>query len=96
VELYTHDDTVKALIDRLQKRNYRASINIAITLLLTSIHLQLAAVHLVDAHYCTDPAKYIAALMVSLKTMLMLELPHVNILSKIDLVPTYGKLGGNG
>ncbi|RKP10081.1 GPN-loop GTPase [Thamnocephalis sphaerospora] len=78
VELHTHDGTVKRIVDRLQKLDYR-----------------LAAVHLVDAHYCTDPAKYISALMVSLKTMLMLELPHINVLSKIDLVESYGKLDFN-
>jgi hypothetical protein len=26
--------------------------------------------------------------------MLHLELPHVNVLSKVDLVPQYGQLGG--
>jgi hypothetical protein len=31
--------------------------------------------------------------MLSLSTMLHLELPHVNVLSKIDLVRQYGKLG---
>jgi hypothetical protein len=47
---------------------------------------------MVDAHYCTDPAKYISVLLLSLKTMLQLELPHVNVLSKVDLIETYGKL----
>ncbi|KAI8093570.1 GPN-loop GTPase [Halteromyces radiatus] len=56
---------------------------------------RLVAVHLVDAHYCTDPAKYISVLLLSLKTMIQLELPHVNILSKIDLIESYGKLRFN-
>lgn len=56
---------------------------------------RLAAVHLVDAHLCSDPAKYISALLLSLSTMLHLELPHVNLLSKIDLVEQYGKLHFN-
>jgi len=56
---------------------------------------RLAAVHLVDAHLCTDPAKYISALLLSLSTMLHLELPHVNPLSKIDLIEQYGKLQFN-
>lgn len=55
--------------------------------------LQLTAVHLVDAHLCSDPGKYISALLLSLSTMLHLELPHVNVLSKIDLIESYGKLG---
>lgn len=51
--------------------------------------------HLVDAHLCSDPAKYISALLLSLSTMLHLELPHVNLLSKIDLIEQYGKLHFN-
>jgi len=49
-------------------------------------------VHLVDSHYCTDAAKYISVLLLSLKTMLQLELPHVNVLSKVDLIESYGRL----
>ena len=48
-----------------------------------------------DAHLCSDPSKYISALLVSLSTMLHLELPHVNLLSKIDLIQQYGKLQFN-
>ena len=55
--------------------------------------LQLAAVHLVDSHYCSDPAKFISVLLTSLSTMIQVELPHVNVLSKIDLIENYGKLG---
>jgi hypothetical protein len=55
--------------------------------------MQLTAVHLVDAHLCSDPGKYISALLLSLSTMLHLELPHINVLSKIDLIESYGKLG---
>ena len=51
--------------------------------------------HLVDAHLCTDPAKYISALVLSLSTMLHLELPHINLLSKVDLIEQYGKLRFN-
>lgn len=55
--------------------------------------LQLTAVHLVDAHLCSDPGKYVGALLLSLSTMLHLELPHINVLSKIDLIESYGQLG---
>lgn len=57
---------------------------------------QLSAVHLVDSHYCADPAKFISVLCTSLSTMLHVELPHVNILSKMDLIEQYGKLGAYG
>lgn len=55
--------------------------------------MQLTAMHLVDAHLCSDPGKYVSALILSLSTMLHLELPHINVLSKIDLIENYGKLG---
>lgn len=60
---------------------------------LVMIIMQLTAVHLVDAHLCSDPGKYVSALLLSLSTMLHLELPHINVLSKIDLIENYGKLG---
>ncbi|KAJ1924240.1 hypothetical protein IWQ60_005343 [Tieghemiomyces parasiticus] len=56
---------------------------------------RFTAVNLIDAHHCTDAAKFISVLMLSLKAMLWLELPHVNVLSKIDLVQSYGNLDFN-
>ena len=40
----------------------------------------------------TDAGKYVAALLASLSAMLHLELPHVNLLSKADLIPSFGEL----
>ncbi|TPX57285.1 hypothetical protein SpCBS45565_g08239 [Spizellomyces sp. 'palustris'] len=78
VELFTHHNSVKNIVDRLQKLDYR-----------------LCCTHLVDAHYCVDPSKYVALLLLSLKTMIQLELPHVNVLSKVDLIESYGPLAFN-
>uniref|UniRef100_A0A6I8PUS6 GPN-loop GTPase 2 n=1 Tax=Xenopus tropicalis TaxID=8364 RepID=A0A6I8PUS6_XENTR len=58
-------------------------------------HTKLCAVHLVDSHYCTDPAKFISVLCTSLSTMLHVELPHINVLSKMDLIEQYGRLAFN-
>ncbi|XP_042297020.1 GPN-loop GTPase 2 isoform X2 [Sceloporus undulatus] len=58
-------------------------------------NFRLAAVHLVDSHYCTDPGKFISVLCTSLSTMLHVELPHINVLSKMDLIEQYGKLAFN-
>ncbi|XWS24104.1 hypothetical protein CRYUN_Cryun28dG0072400 [Craigia yunnanensis] len=63
--------------------------------LIKKLNLRLTAVHLVDTHLCSDPGKYVSALLLSLFTMLHLELPHINILSKIDLIESYGKLAFN-
>ena len=48
--------------------------------------------HLVDSHLCAEPSKYLAAVLLSLTTMLHLGLPHVNALSKMDLLESYGPL----
>ncbi|KAL4063623.1 hypothetical protein V8B97DRAFT_2011372 [Scleroderma yunnanense] len=62
---------------------------------LSKIDFRLAAVHLCDAHYVTDASKYVSVLLLSLRTMLQLELPHVNVLSKVDLLSQYGDLDFN-
>ncbi|XP_023230352.1 GPN-loop GTPase 2-like [Centruroides sculpturatus] len=67
--------------------------NIAAKLL--KADLRLVAMHLVDSHYCSDPAKFVAVLLTSLSTMLQVELPHINVLSKGDIIEQYGKLHYN-
>eukprot|EP00095_Tigriopus_kingsejongensis_P012392 snap_masked-scaffold1164_size58058-processed-gene-0.2 protein:Tk12392 transcript:snap_masked-scaffold1164_size58058-processed-gene-0.2-mRNA-1 annotation:"gpn-loop gtpase 2" len=69
VELYTHDESLKSVISRLEKFGTR-----------------LCCVNLVDSHYCSDPAKFISVCLTSLNSMLQIELPHINVLSKVDLV----------
>ncbi|KAH3762471.1 ATP binding protein [Pelomyxa schiedti] len=59
---------------------------------LSKIGFRLAAVQLVDSFYCGQPTTYIAALLFCLNAMLQLGLPHVNVLSKIDLLQKYGPL----
>nr|XP_032829297.1 GPN-loop GTPase 2 [Petromyzon marinus] len=57
--------------------------------------LRLCAVHLVDSHYCSDPGKFVSVLCTALAAMLHVELPHVNVLSKVDLIETQGPLAFN-
>ncbi|KIY45648.1 hypothetical protein FISHEDRAFT_48990 [Fistulina hepatica ATCC 64428] len=79
VELSTNHESLKRIIDRLTKQS----------------GFRLAAVHLCDAHYVTDASMYVSVLLLSLRTMLHLELPHINVLSKIDLISKYGQLDFN-
>ncbi|ESO92561.1 hypothetical protein LOTGIDRAFT_216644 [Lottia gigantea] len=72
VELFTHHQSVKNLVNLLLKADYR-----------------LTCVNLIDSFCCNEPGKYISALIISLNTMLQLELPHINILSKFDLFKKY-------
>ncbi|KAH8827258.1 hypothetical protein DL96DRAFT_1498797 [Flagelloscypha sp. PMI_526] len=62
---------------------------------LTKKGFRLAAVHLCDSHYITDASKYLSVLFLSLRAMLQLELPHINVLSKIDILSRYGELEFN-
>jgi len=57
---------------------------------LTKAEYRLVAVHLVDVHHCTDPAKFLAVSLVALMAMIRLELPHINVLSKVDQMGTLG------
>lgn len=45
----------------------------------------LSAVHLVDAMLCQQPHQYLSALLMSLSAQISIELPFINVLSKIDL-----------
>lgn len=48
--------------------------------------------HLTDAHHVSDASKYVSVVLLALRTMLQLELPHINVLSKVDLIAQHGKL----
>lgn len=55
-------------------------------------NFRLTVVHLADAAHCVDPTKYLSMLIVTLKCMLQLGRPQINVLSKVDLVETFGAL----
>ena len=40
----------------------------------------------------TDAGNYLSGVLLSLSMMLNLELPHVNVLSKCDMLPQYGSM----
>ncbi len=45
---------------------------------LSQLDLRLCCVHLIDSHYCSDPAKFISACLMTLNSMLQMELPQVS------------------
>ncbi|KAK0086347.1 hypothetical protein PV325_003354 [Microctonus aethiopoides] len=51
--------------------------------------IRLCSVHLMDSHHCSDPGKYLSSLMVCTSTMLQIGLPHINIMTKLDLMQKY-------
>lgn len=79
VELYTSSQCVRNIIGKLVNSKN------------SPLDLRLTCVYLVDSHYCTDAGKFISALMSTLIAMLHLEMPHVNLLSKCDLLEKYSE-----
>lgn len=56
---------------------------------------RLIVIHLVDSYTLTLPSMYISALILSLRAMLQLDLPHLNVLTKIDNLSNYTSLPFN-
>ncbi|KAE8668741.1 60S ribosomal protein L5-like [Hibiscus syriacus] len=50
-------------------------------------------VHLLDSQFITDVTNFVSGCMASLSAMVQLELPHVNIHTKIDLVTNKRDIG---
>lgn len=49
-------------------------------------NFNVCSVFLIDVQFMTDSAKFLSGTMAALSVMINLELPHVNILSKMDLL----------
>lgn len=77
-ELFTHHTALRGTIKKLQK-------------VTSHFDLRLVCLNLCDAFHASDLGKYIGLVMNSLITMINLELPHVNVLSKVDKMESYGK-----
>ncbi|KAF2672262.1 ATP binding protein [Microthyrium microscopicum] len=76
VELFTHHESLRNIIGKLAKK----------------LDYRLVVMHLVDSFVLTRPSLYISALLLSLRTMLQLDMPHINVLSKIDNLHNYPRL----
>ena len=72
IELYTHIPLLPRLVQHLGRMG--------------SLNISLCATYLLEATFVIDKAKFFAGTLSAMSAMIMLELPHVNILSKTDLV----------
>lgn len=77
-ELYTHHKSTRGIISKITAKN-------------SHFDLRLVCMNLCDSFHASDLNKYIGLVMNSLSTMLHLELPHVNVLSKVDIIEKHGK-----
>jgi GPN-loop GTPase len=76
IELYTHSTCIRNLLHKLVK----------------ALDLRLTVVQLIDSVYCTDATKFLSAALLGTTTMIRLELPAINVLSKVDLLQHYDEL----
>ncbi|KAK2589797.1 hypothetical protein QQS21_012523 [Conoideocrella luteorostrata] len=72
IELYTHIPILPTLVKYLCQPG--------------SLDIRMAAVYLLEATFVVDRAKFFAGTLSAMSAMLMLEVPHINVLSKMDLV----------
>ncbi|KAL8712275.1 MAG: hypothetical protein Q9220_003426 [cf. Caloplaca sp. 1 TL-2023] len=72
IELYTHIPVVPALVKHLTRYG--------------SLNISLCAAYLLESTFVIDRAKFFAGTLSAMSAMIMLEIPHVNIMSKMDLV----------
>ncbi|XP_021959362.1 GPN-loop GTPase 3 [Folsomia candida] len=52
---------------------------------------RLCGIYTIDAHFLTDGNKFIAGSLTALGTMINLEIPHMNILTKMDLLSKHDR-----
>mmetsp|Transcript_17462 Transcript_17462/g.37856 ORF Transcript_17462/g.37856 Transcript_17462/m.37856 type:complete len:334 (+) Transcript_17462:18-1019(+) len=71
LELYTHVPCMRRIIDALRTAGYASD---------------MVSVFIIDATFVADAPKFISGSLLSLSAMIAMELPHVNVLSKCDLV----------
>lgn len=69
IELHTHYDVIKRLVNLLQSLNFR-----------------LCGIFILDSGFFLDAAKFFSATLCTLSTMINLEIPFFNILTKTDLL----------
>ncbi|EOO03390.1 putative transcription factor fet5 protein [Phaeoacremonium minimum UCRPA7] len=72
IELYTHIPILPALVRFLTTAG--------------ALDIRLCAAYLLEATFVVDRAKFFSGTLSAMSAMIMLEIPHVNILSKMDLV----------
>ncbi|KAI4141146.1 MAG: hypothetical protein LQ340_007713, partial [Diploschistes diacapsis] len=72
IELYTHIPLVPQLVKLLTTSG--------------SVGLSLCATYLLESSSTLDTARFFAGTLSAMSAMLLLEIPHVNVLSKMDLV----------
>ncbi|CCF59601.1 hypothetical protein KAFR_0H01920 [Kazachstania africana CBS 2517] len=70
IELYTHVPVLPQIVRHLQGQ----------------LNFNLCATYLLEAPFVIDTSKFFSGALSAMSAMILLELPHINILSKLDLI----------
>ncbi|CUM46699.1 GPN-loop GTPase 3 [Debaryomyces fabryi] len=70
IELYTHIPVLPTIVRHLQSQ----------------LNFNLCATYLLEAPFVIDRSKFFSGALSAMSAMILLELPHINILSKVDLI----------
>ena len=70
IELYTHSSAMKRIVDFLHKE----------------MHYKMVTLYLLDSNFVADSSKFVAGTLMCLASMVHFEMPHINILTKVDLL----------
>lgn len=70
IELYTHMPVVPTLVKHMQNQ----------------LNFSVCCVYLLEASFILDRAKYFSGVLSAMSAMILLETPHINVLSKVDLL----------
>lgn len=70
IELYTHVPVLPTIVKHLTRL----------------MNFNLCATYLLEAPFIVDNSKFFSGALSAMSAMILLELPHINILSKVDLV----------
>ena len=58
---------------------------------LSQLQYRLCAVYIMDSQFIDDSAKFFSGTLSAMSAMINLELPHINVLSKVDLLKQSGR-----
>lgn len=70
IELYTHIPVLPTIVKHLRQ----------------NLNFSLCATYLLESQFVLDRTKFFSGVLSAMSAMILLETPHVNILSKIDLI----------
>ncbi|CAG2183644.1 unnamed protein product, partial [Oppiella nova] len=90
IELYTNHTALKSFVNKLNSLAKRETPTDGSDGSV-GLDVRLVVVNIVDSHYTNDASKFISVALNCLNSMIHLEMPHISVLSKVDLIQKYSK-----